>query len=84
MDTADDLASGTSGAVSGSHRSSQELDRGVRESSSSIAEDRSMASIRNHPKGGPWNSAIHFHRHLNWVERIAVAMNDQRWCAHFG
>src|ERR1035437_1351024 len=38
-----------------------------------------MAAVWHDPKGGSGNRAIRPYRHLDWIEGIAIAIDDQGW-----
>ena len=42
-----------------------------------VEEDRSVAAMGHDPERRTGYGAIHFHCHLNWIEKVAVAVDDE-------
>ena len=57
--------------------SSEKGKRGLNKLRLGVEEDRSVAAMGHDPERRTEYGAIHFHCHLNWIEKVAVAADDE-------
>jgi hypothetical protein len=57
--------------------SSEKGKPGLNKLSLGVEEDRSVAAVGQDPERRTGYGAIHFHCHLNWIEKVAVAVDDE-------